>query len=635
MYTSFIQGIEEYIKKSRSASRFNPELFHHHGSTGITRANLLKEIVMRLLLCGYYQEIEVLLSQGKKDNNSYFNSSISTRFIRQIKNNTQFDSKYSSKDIAKILNSGNNNSSSMRTFLKKNMLLSDNRITTSERRLPHLYVKHIDHSIMAYKAFSATLKNPLDPFYRKQGSNKKQILKHLHMINDRDDKNKNIDFMEFDFFSNVDLTLDHLYMRDSKISAYHLPAYFKSNKIAFVSLIDDEFQINKNMLYPSGTVEIYLFTGITGVTSSHKEQKQKSVLGFISYNKQSKSMTISFRGSRSTSAVECMVNALLYSAGSADWLTDLDFVNHTWDPNDSTLGSTYKTVFTNINNIQISQGFTRAFSSAVKNIACIINFIKNEHKTIKSISTTGHSLGGALAQVCYLSLRFGFLNKQASISDASLSCFPFSAPPVLTMSSIKKLNLENHPNIIHSYIESDLIHSIDLNDKKKSQFVQFYVGGKELAHFGNNLFRFCPGVYKKYIGFPDSHRYENLYKLPPLERVLPVHNIKKLKEIENNKNLNYIECLFHIIRTLDFDIMRESIQFIGVKKKINVSRVLFQINSAQTAYNSIDPNNASTLVGYQVVLQHINNIILLMKKKEIKTYIRVLEIYREALQDCI
>lgn len=67
MYKFFIQGIEEYKSKSK-ASLINPQLIHHHGSAGIERADLLKEIVMRLLLCGYYDHIETILSLKNKKN---------------------------------------------------------------------------------------------------------------------------------------------------------------------------------------------------------------------------------------------------------------------------------------------------------------------------------------------------------------------------------------------------------------------------------------------------------------------------------------------------------------------------------------------------------------------------------------
>jgi len=643
MYRLFIEGITRYKRASKS-SWLNPQFMHHHGSAGVERANLLKEIIMRLLLCGYYEHIETILSlKGKYD--SYFSSSITTEFIDQINKNTKFTSKYSAKKIAKILNSGNDNPSSMRTFLKKSLSKTNNKISSECKILSYLYRKHIDHSLMSYKLFAASVQNPLDPFYAKV-ENRKKMLKHLHMINDRDGKDANLDFMEYDFISSLDLSQDNVYLVGDDLKIYGLPFFFKENKIALVSIVDDCFQMNKKIINAAGLLEIYAFTGFTGSAKKNLNQNQRSVLGYITFHRETKDLTVAFRGSRSGNAVTALLNALFFSCGNADWVTDMEIFNTEWNSKDNNLLSKdYKKIFTSISNINIAYGFATTFCSSVENIRAIIQFLKDEHKAINSISITGHSLGGGLAQVCYLCFKFGVLSEL--INNSKVYCFPFSAPPVLTKPSIEKLKLLDDPQVIHSYLDSDLVHVLDLDNGIKSKILKCYVAIKgiipsifrgskqELGHFGVNLFAFSTDLYKEKIDFPNSHEYENFYTLLDLKIDLPTCIVKELSEIKNNKRFNYVECLFNIINRFDFNILRESIQFTGLQRKIDVSDVLKEINTVNSYYQMIDGNNpmSSYVKYFQKIDISLKKIIILMESKKIQDYVTILKIYREAIRE--
>lgn len=533
----------------------------------------------------------------------------------------------------------------MRTILRKYLTMSSGKINFEDKKLSYLYKKHIDHSLMAYKLFASSLHNPLDPFYTKV-ENRKDILKHLHIINDRSNKHSNIDFMEYNFISSIDLLQNHVYMVNNQIKVYGLPLYFKENQIAFVSIIDDEFQMNKNILNDNGVLEIYAFTGLTGAAKNNPNQNQKSILGYISFHRKTKNLTISFRGSRSGDPVSALIKALLFSNGNADWVTDMEIFNTKWNLKIEDFLNVYKKIFTSIKGIDISYGFAKAFATTVENIKCIIQVIKDEYKAISSISITGHSLGGALAQVCYLCFKFGVLNQKELIGNCKIYCFPFSAPPILTKSSIVKLNLLDEYQVIHSYLDSDLVHMINLDNKIKAKLLKMCVKIKgtlsifqnrnqELAHFGVNFFKFSTELYKEKIDFPKSHEYEIFYTIIPFNKYLPAYEFKKLDDIKNNKRLNYIECIFHIINNFDFDIIRDNVQFIGLQKKIDISNILKQINNANAYYKKIDPNNAMTFTNYIQIEHHIRNIIIEMKKQGFENHILILKIYCEAIRECI
>ena len=440
---------------------------------------------------------------------------------------------------------------------------------------------------------------------------------------------------------------DKVFLVENILKIYGTPLFFKENKIALISIIDDGFQVNNNILNNTGVLEIYAFTGFTGSTKKNLNQTQKSILGYISFHRKTKDLIVTFRGSRSGDAVTALINALFFSRGNADWITDMEIFNTKWNSKENDLLSIYyKNIFTSIKNINISYGFSTTFCSTIANIEAIIQFLKGSYKTINSISVTGHSLGGGLAQVCYLSFKFGILSKL--ISNVKIYCFPFSAPPVLTKSSIQRLKLLDDPQVIHSYLDSDLVHMLNLDNGIKSKILKFYVkirglipdifknDNQTMAHFGVNLFAFSTGLYKEKIDFPKSHEYENFYTFLALERALPTTIVDKLSDIKRNDRFSYIECIFHIINSMDFDIIRESVQFTGLQRKIDVSSILREINAANSSYQMIVDNNS--ISSYAIIFRKIDfNIkksITLMEAKKIQDYIPILQIYRDAIWEC-
>ena len=135
--------------------------------------------------------------------------------------------------------------------------------------------------------------------------------------------------------------------------------------------------MNKLIINPRGILEIFIFSGETGATKNRPDQQQKSMMGFICYNRETQAVSISFRGSRSGDAVQALKNGFLHSKGNADWVTDMNVFKIDWDRKTPDYKNVYQKIFSYHNNIGISHGFAKGFVSALPNITRIISHIQS------------------------------------------------------------------------------------------------------------------------------------------------------------------------------------------------------------------------------------------------------------------
>ncbi len=193
----------------------------------------------------------------------------------------------------------------------------------------------------------------------------------------------------------------------------------------------------------------------------------------------------------------------------------------------------------NLRNINISSGFALAAYSVRENLKSILQSIEviGEYPVV---SITGHSLGGALAQICYLSMRYG--NYYSSIKydkKEKLFCYPFSAPPFIEIVSqnllLKEQEILESSNIFHTFINSDLVRDIDIDNSPNPGALNLGTSSlglrhtgvrKNIKHPGKVIFRLNSGLLSK-IAFPQSHSYNLLFD--------EIHNVFKQQDIEKRE----------------------------------------------------------------------------------------------------
>ena len=106
-----------------------------------------------------------------------------------------------------------------------------------------------------------------------------------------------------------------------------------------------------------------------------------------------KSFVVAFRGSEET--------------GIADWITDLKFVQQVF-PYDTSKNK----------EVKVHYGFIEAYKSVRE---AVLNEVKKT--PLKRIICTGHSLGGALATLCALDVKY-------NLPDKEIACYTFGSPKV-------------------------------------------------------------------------------------------------------------------------------------------------------------------------------------------------------------
>lgn len=173
---------------------------------------------------------------------------------------------------------------------------------------------------------------------------------------------------------------------------------------------------------------------------------------------------------------------------------------------------------------------------------------------INSFTFTGHSLGAALAQVCYLCFKFGALKKYGQGKE--IACYLYSAPPVLTKKSVSDLKL-SVDFVYHCYIDTDLVHMIDLQENVKTYILKTYNKQRaNMGHFGQPIFRLSGSALTS-LDFPDSHDYKSFYKLS--------NAVSPVADIDNKIIINQYPQEF--VLHFKIDEIKEGVQLILVLRK--------------------------------------------------------------------
>ncbi len=251
-----------------------------------------------------------------------------------------------------------------------------------------------------------------------------------------------------------------------------------------------------------GAVRCCWFQGRTGMTQNHPDAGWASYLGAVLYDPRTQDVVITFRGSRSGDGTRALVGAQLKSTGNPDWVTDM---NHLKGVKVAKYG-----------NSTLSCGFFYAVESCLVSITAA--YRDAVRGPVKNIYVTGHSLGGALAQVAYVDLVCGELGRDLGFmrGDApSIFCYPISAPPICHgLESQHWLSLHaNASNIRHYYNPRDLVHASPLVDGSKTKGMSFgnWVAGgahplTDPLHLGSEVALDCDEI------FPNAHEPEFVWR---------------------------------------------------------------------------------------------------------------------------
>jgi lipase (class 3) len=386
----------------------------------------------------------------------------------------------------------------------------------------------LEYCRFAYKSYAQTCVYPMDPFYEAHGEGflqgaRDRVMAYVHNSLKLDGDSQKFDPIEYDLKRTPDPSKGVVYRGGVGKQPYIL---FQPRKldtsICYAKGVDLEGEDLPSVFVDgaAGSRRCCYFQGRTGMTQTHPNAGWTSWLGAVVYDPVKETVVIVFRGSRSGSGGRAMGQALVFSQGSPDWVTDMNHLKEVKVPRFS--------------NATLSAGFWCAYESCKKSLEAAFYEALSTVR-VKEIHITGHSLGGALAQCAYLDLVAGsLLDGSESIRklkrQASISCYALSAPPVV-LGAESKRKIELHVgdmNVFHYFAPKDVVHDSSMVKfsavKASNQFIGLLTHPlTKPVHIGTEIpLEACDD------GFPDAHEPQQVFD-------------GMLEAIKNEKRMGYLK----------------------------------------------------------------------------------------------
>ncbi|MFL5355966.1 lipase family protein [Archangium sp.] len=370
----------------------------------------------------------------------------------------------------------------------------------------------LEYCRFAYKSYAQTCVYPMDPFYEAHGEGfvqgaRDRVMAYVHNSLELDGDSHKFDPIEYDLKRTPDPSRGVVYRGGVGKQPYILFQPRKLDKsICYAKGVDLDGEDLPSVFIndAAGKLRCCFFQGRTGMTQTHPKAGWTSWFGAVVYDAVKETLVIAFRGSRSGSGGRAMGQALVFSQGSPDWVTDMNHLKEVKVPRFS--------------NATLSAGFWLAYESCRKSLLGAIYEALNGLR-IKEIHFTGHSLGGALAQCAYIDLVGGTLLDEGKalrkiVEKASISCYALSAPPiVLGAGSKEKIALHvGEMNVFHYFAPKDVVHDSAMVKysavKASNQFIGLLTHPlTKPVHIGTELpLEACDD------GFPAAHEPQQVFE---------------------------------------------------------------------------------------------------------------------------
>lgn len=324
--------------------------------------------------------------------------------------------------------------------------------------------KMLEYCRFSYKLYAQTCVYPMDPFYEAHGEGTLQgardrLMAKIHVDKGTQGDEKKFDPIEYDFTNTPNPHQGVIYRGGAKSEPYTL-LHPRSIDKAIVS--SRGFDLDGNAVGPAvatvshtGALRNCPFMGRTGMTKNHPDSGWKSWLGSVVFDPATRVCVIVFRGSRSGVGSRALLQAQFKSIGSPDWVTDMNHLKEVKVPE--------------LKGAAMACGFWYAFASCRQSLIAAYHEAVGNAKP-EAIYITGHSLGGGLAQCCYIDLMMGgeltreLVASKMMSNTAEIICYPISAPPVvLGKVSHRKLALSvDATQILHYFCDKDCVHDSPL-----------------------------------------------------------------------------------------------------------------------------------------------------------------------------
>lgn len=251
----------------------------------------------------------------------------------------------------------------------------------------------------------------------------------------------------------------------------------------------------------AGNLRCAYFQGKTGLTQSHPTVGWPSWLGAVVYDPTAKTCVIVFRGSRSGVGGRALGQALTKSAGSPDWVTDMNWLKAV------NVGK--------YDGASMGAGFHYAFESCKESLKAAYQDATRGGAPEK-VYFTGHSLGGGLATVAYIDFVAGDLYAQLGRTfskDLEVACYPISAPPViLGRDAHQKMGMNiDATQIFHYFCPKDCVHASSLVEFSGLKLLNGVVGAfthprTDPFHLGTEI------CLASSASFPAAHEVFEVWK---------------------------------------------------------------------------------------------------------------------------